>query len=204
TKEAVFFLVNESATNLRFGGLRNNDDTLKSMNLPINAATYQLGTASSADVRKVWYKDSLYASSNSHIYSITKYKRKDFILAVLHITELKLIRAESAASLGTNLAVAIQDINDITNRAYGGTVSPLPGTATASQVLSRVRAERRLELVYENGDRLQQIKRLGALGVASVSHGNAPWNCNGIVLQFPAQEFNVNSSFVPNPTGGCL
>jgi len=204
TTEAVFYLVNESSTNPRFGALRNDDDPLKSLNLPITAATYLLGTSNSSDLRNFWYNDSLNVSTNVHTYTISKYQIEDLVLVVLHITEMKLVRAESAASLGTNLAVAIQDINDITNRAYGGAITPLPGSATVAQILSRVRQERRLEMIYENGDRLQQIKRIGAKGEPSVSHGNAPWNCNGIVLQFPAQEFNVNINFVPNPTGGCL
>jgi starch-binding outer membrane protein, SusD/RagB family len=195
--EALFYLINDP-NNIRFGGLRNDGATNLSLALPITAATYNAGTANSNDVRKNWY------TSTAGIYGINKYKANPFVLSVLHITEMKFVRAESAAELNTNLPVAIGDINDITNRAYAGTLAALPNTATAATIKNRVRAERKLEMIYESGDRLQEIKRIGAKGEPSVSHGSAPWNCNGMVLQFPASEFNVNTNFLPNPTGGCL
>ena len=125
-------------------------------------------------------------------------------MPLLHITELKLIRAESAVELNQNIPVAISDINDITTRAYDGFLAPLDGTATLPVIKARIRTERKLEMVYESCDRLQEIKRIGAKGEVSVSHDNAPWDCNGMALQFPASEFNVNANFAPNPTGGCL
>jgi hypothetical protein len=125
-----------------------------------------------------------------------------FVLPVIHITEMKLIRAESAAELNQNLAVAIADINDITNRAYGGTLAPLPANATPAAIIARVRAERKLEMVFESGDRLQQIKRIGAKGEASVV-GQANWNCPGFALQLPATEIVTNIEFEQNPQGGC-
>jgi starch-binding outer membrane protein, SusD/RagB family len=198
TSEAIFYLVNETGQGPRFGGLRNDGNIDQSLGLPITFAAYTAGTSNTNDVRKIWY------TNVSGAYGISKYRIADFVMPVLHITELKLIRAEAAATLNQNLSVAIGDINDITNRAYAGTKPPLAGSSTASLVLSTVRAERKLEMIYESGDRLQQIKRIGAKGEPSVSRANAPWNCNGMVLQFPAQEFNVNVNFLPNPTGGCL
>jgi hypothetical protein len=197
TQEAIFYLVNDP-NNTRFGTLRNDGATNISLALPITQTTYNAGIANPNDLRKNWYTNA------AGIYGINKYKANPFVLPVVHITEMKLIRAESAAELNANLAIAIADINDITNRAYAGTVLALPTTASAAAVLNRVRAERKLEMIYESGDRLQQIKRIGARGEASFSHGGAPWNCNGMLLQFPASEFNVNANFIPNLTGGCL
>jgi len=145
---------------------------------------------------KVWY------SKNAGTYGIKKYKNPKFVLALLNITEMKLVRAESAASLNQNLSVAIADINDITNRAYGGTVAPLPGGASAAQILFLVREQRKLEMIFEGDDRLQQVKRIGAKGENS-NMGGAPWNCYGLILQFPASEVNINTSFIPNPQGSC-
>ncbi|HEX6181951.1 MAG TPA: RagB/SusD family nutrient uptake outer membrane protein, partial [Chitinophagaceae bacterium] len=184
-----------------FDGLRNPANPTQSMGLTITKTAYQNGTVNTNDRRAVWYKDSLTASG-AHVYSVQKYNKTVFVLPVIHITELKLIRAESAAELNQNLAVAIGDINDITNRAYGGTLAPLAGTATPATIISRVRAERKLEMVFESGDRLQQIKRIGAKGEPS-SVGQAPWNCPGFVLQVPATEINVNINFQQNPQGGC-
>lgn len=199
TSEAIWWLVNETGAP-SFGTLRGNEVTKQSMSMPVTKAAYQAGTAA-GDRRAAWYKDSALAG-DVHIYSVTKYKAARFVLPILHITEMKLIRAESAAELNQNLAVAIADINDITNRAYGGTLAPLAGTATAAAIKARVREQRRLEMVFESGDRLQQIKRIGAKGEASML-GQASWNCPGFVLQIPASEVTVNNAFVQNPQGGC-
>ncbi|MEO6406096.1 MAG: RagB/SusD family nutrient uptake outer membrane protein [Ferruginibacter sp.] len=197
TPEAVFYLVNDP-NNARFGALRNDGAAHLSLALPITTSTYNAGIANSNDLRKNWY------TVTAGIYGINKYKANPLVLPVLHITELKLTRAESAAELNANLTTAVADINDITNRAYAGTLAPLLTTASAATIKSRVREERKLEMIYETGDRLQQIKRIGAKGEPSVSHGGAIWSCNGMVLQFPASEFNVNANFIPNITGGCL
>ncbi len=197
SSEAIFYLVNDP-NNTRFGGLRNDGATDIGMALPITSTTYNAGIANSNDLRKKWY------TSTAGVYGINKYKANPFVLPVLHLTEMKLIRAESAAELNANLSIAIADINDIIIRAYRGTaVLLLPG-ASAATIKNKVRTERKLEMIFETGDRLQEIKRIGAKGEPSFSHGGAIWNCNGMVLQFPASEFNVNTNFQPNPTGGCL
>lgn len=193
--EAIFTLGNEANAFLPWDGLRNNATDSLNLGLRINTATYAAGTLSN-DRRKVWY------SNNAGVYGIKKYKNPKFVLPLMHITEMKLIRAESAAELNSNLSVAIGDINDITNRAYGGTVAPLPGGASAAQIKSLVRDQRKLEMIFEGDDRLQQVKRIGARGEPS-SMGTAPWNCYGLILQFPASEVNINTSFTPNPQGNC-
>lgn len=201
TPEAIWWIVNEASQNPSFGALRNNVNPEQSMGLPIARSVYLAGSSNTSDRRAVWYKDSLTASGE-HVYSIRKYKAPVFVLPVLHITEMKLIRAESAAELNQNLPVAIADINDITNRAYGGALAPLPANATAAAIIARVRAERKLEMAFESGDRLQQIKRIGAKGEPSAV-GLASWNCPGFVLQLPATEIITNIEFEQNPQGGC-
>lgn len=193
--EAIFTLGNEANAVLPWDGLRNNAVDTLNLGLRINSGTYAAGSLSN-DRRKVWY------SNNAGTYGIKKYKNPKFVLPLLHITEMKLIRAESAGELNQNLAVAIADINDITNRAYGGTVAPLPGGASAAQIIFLVREQRKLEMIYEGDDRLQQVKRIGAKGENS-NIGGAPWNCYGLILQFPASEVNINTSFIPNPQGSC-
>jgi tetratricopeptide (TPR) repeat protein len=42
-----------------------------------------------------------------------------FSVPIIHLTELKLIRAEALGELGSDLSTAIQDLNDIRLRAYG-------------------------------------------------------------------------------------
>ncbi|HYC27223.1 MAG TPA: RagB/SusD family nutrient uptake outer membrane protein, partial [Chitinophagaceae bacterium] len=129
TSEAIWWIVNEAGQDPSFGTLRNKGNPEQSLGLPITKNAYTAGTVNPNDRRAAWYKDSLTASGE-HVYSVRKYKAPVFELPVLHITEMKLIRAESAAELNQNLAVAIGDINDITNRAYGGNLAPLPANAT--------------------------------------------------------------------------
>jgi len=201
TSEAIWWLVNETGQAAAFGPMRNASNPTQSLGLTITKQAFDAGTANTADRRRVWYKDSTTASG-SIIYSVQKYNKPLFELPIIHLTEMKLIRAESAAELNQNLAVAIGDINDITNRAYGGAMTPLAANATAAVIKARVRSERKLEMVFESGDRLQQIKRIGAKGETS-GVGQAPWNCPGYVLQFPSNEINININFEQNPQGGC-
>lgn len=124
----------------------------------------------------------------------------DFIdVPIVHLTKLKLIRAEALAMSNSDLPTAIQDINDIRERAYGGSTQNLDGTATVSDVLAAARYERRVELMCE-GDRAHELKRLGVLGEINTIRG-ADWDCPGQVLQFPAVE--RSNVFVLNEEGGC-
>jgi starch-binding outer membrane protein, SusD/RagB family len=195
SSENVLALVQDNGVGARFGTLRNGGNPKLNMGLPLNANTYASGSAAN-DRRKAWYHD------NSGVKGLGKYFEERLTLPLVYITEMKLIRAECAGELNTALSGAITDLNDIINRAY---IAPatLPGTATPAAIIAKAREQRRLEMVYELGDRLQQIKRIGAKGEPSLNRG-APWNCNGMILQFPASEVSVNANFVPNPAGGCL
>ena len=203
TPESIFWLVFEQGWTGSFDRLSNPANRDQSMGITITQQAFETGTINTNDRRRAWYKDSLVAATGAHVYSVRKYSNPLFVLPLMHITEMKLIRSESAAELNQYLDVAIADINDITNRAYAGTMAALPGTATGTTIKTRVRSERILEMVFESGDRLQEIKRIGAKGEPSSSR-SAQWNCNGMVLQFPATETNVNSNFIQNPTGSCL
>ncbi|RYE22055.1 MAG: RagB/SusD family nutrient uptake outer membrane protein [Sphingobacteriales bacterium] len=161
---------------------------------------YNLATARAADLRKAWYSNSLQAGFNV----LTKYNKNFFDLPVLHLTEMKLIRAEAGAELGgASLAVAIADINELMTRAYGGTAFNLPLAANASLVINTVRNERELELVGE-GNRIQEIKRIGARSGTNVDRRGSVWNCPGLLLQFPKGESDANPLFTMNPEGGCF
>lgn len=197
TTETVFGLVQDAVSGARFGTLRGAIDatTIANLGLPLTATAYSEGAIGN-DKRSAWYWENL------GIKRLKKYFVERLSLPLVYITEMKLIRAESAAELNQNLATAIGDMNDIINRAYTAP-APLPGGASAAVVLAKAREQRKLELVYELGDRLQQIKRIGAKGESSFSR-TAPWNCNGLVLQFPAADVSVNPNFQPNPQGGCL
>ncbi len=162
---------------------------------------YAIATARAADLRKAaWYSNTLQPGFNL----LTKYNKNNCTLPIVHLTEIKLIRAEAGAETGgANLAVAIGDINQVMTRAYGGTAFNVPANATAAAVIAAARSERELELVGE-GNRTQEIKRIGARTGNNVDRRGSPWNCNGFILQFPKAENDANTSFIMNVEGGCF
>ncbi|RZK41082.1 MAG: RagB/SusD family nutrient uptake outer membrane protein [Pedobacter sp.] len=196
SKESIFKIINSFGTYEPGGELRG--QFRSDFNLPTMRFTTAFWTMvnTTSDVRKALYETVKYPG---FIVS-KKYNSDRFEVPVLHLTEMKLIRAESAAELNANLAVAIQDVNDILNRAYGGTKS-IPAGSSASLIKTNVRFERSIELAGE-GNRLSEIKRIGVKG-ENIDRRGAPRNCNGLVLQFPQGEMATNASFVPNPEGGC-
>lgn len=133
-------------------------------------------------------------------YALRKFGDQFLNVPVIHLTGLKLLRAEALAELGTDLSTAIQDVNDIRERAYGGSHNNLASNASASSIIEAAEYERRFELVGE-GDRIQQLKRRGALEGESIEIRDHFWDCNGMILQFPSAQ--QSNSFQPNPTGGC-
>lgn len=157
---------------------------------------YNLATQP-GDLRAAWY------TTAAGYKAITKYNANQFNVAVIHFTEIKLIRAESGAELGgASLAVAITDLNDLLTRAYGGTTINLPTTAVGADVIRIARVQRELEMVGE-GNRMHEIKRITARTGVSPDRRNAPKFCPGMVLQFPQGEKAGNINFVMNPEGGC-
>ena len=199
TPEAIFQLIYETNNPTgRFGELRDPFRTNRAALPALRVSTYlaQKAMANPTDKRRAWYK-----TVGPDVLT-TKYDSLSFKVPVLHLTEMKLIRAESAAETNSNLNVGIQDVNDIITRAYGaGSALLLTGTATAATLRDAVRRERELEMVFE-GDRVQQLKRMGAKG-ESVTIRNAPWDCNGLIFVFPTNEVFQNPGFQQNPTGGC-
>ena len=126
--------------------------------------------------------------------------REPMNVPLVHITELKLIRAESAAELNTNLDVAIADLNDIRSRAD---LTNLPASLPADEIINFARRERRVELMGE-GNRLHELKRQAIIKEGSkLQIRNADWDCPGMVCQFPDNELQGNPEIEPNPQGGC-
>lgn len=161
---------------------------------------YGIANARASDLRRAWYSNTLQAGFNL----LTKYNKNNFALPLVHLTEITLIRAEAGAETGgANLAVAIADINRLMTRAYGGTAFNLLPAASASSVISTVRSERELEMVGE-GNRTQEIKRIGARNGTNIDRRNSLWNCNGFILQFPKAEQDANTAFIMNIEGGCF
>lgn len=132
-------------------------------------------------------------------YVTNKFDAEFFHVPVLSHTQMMLIRAECAGVLNLGLEDAIDDINRIRERAYGGIIANLPNTANAQEVIEAARIESRFELAF-TGQRTHDLKRRGVQGENIVVRG-APWDCAGMVLQFPSTE--QTDLFPLNPAGGC-
>lgn len=167
----------------------------------ISKELYTLLTSDTLDKRGKQLVKVVNEGKDNEFYAVTKFNRDFFAVPYLTLTDMLLTRAELLAETNTNLPQAIADVNAIINRAYSDpTQRVLSNGAGQSVVLAQVRLQRRLELFCE-GDRVQSLKRRGAQFDASLRIRNAPWNCPGIILQFPALE--DGEGFVFNGTGGC-
>jgi starch-binding outer membrane protein, SusD/RagB family len=205
-KEVIFTIASLNSTDNHAGGFTSNYrcDGGKIPQLRVSADLYTLATSDTADKRANYYQVFNKGQANQYI-GYTKFNADYFNVPYLHLTDMKLIRAEALAESGGSITTAVKDVNDIIKRAYGASSSKLlPISSAASDVITSARYERRLEMVGE-GDRVFQLKRIGAKG--ELINGNqvkirkAPWNCPGMVLQFPIAE--KTSIFIMNETGGC-
>jgi hypothetical protein len=167
----------------------------------ISRELYLMFKSDSSDKRGKTLVQVFNEGKDNEFFAVSKFNRDYFGVPYLHLTDMLLTRAELLASSGTDLATAIADVNKIIARAYSdSTAKMLPAGAPQGTVLAEVRKQRRLEMFCE-GDRVQELKRLGAKGEANITIRNAPWNCPGMVLQFPSVE--TGQGFVFNPSGGC-
>jgi tetratricopeptide (TPR) repeat protein len=178
-----------------FLAYRSDNNTNPTMRASAEFFGYMNADTANPDLRgQNWLREI--SSGGNTTYGVAKYDRLFMWIPLLHVTEMMLTRAEAFASGAGSETQALEDLNFIRNRAG---LSPYPPITGRDLVLA-IRDERRRELCFE-GDRTVQIKRIGALGEASLSR-NAPWNCPGMVLQFPGAE-NTVTGFELNPTGGC-
>ena len=200
TQEAVFKLVSNTTSGKRVGGDFGvfRSDGSNNPNVRIDPTIYKKEVVSNVGDRRIeaWYEVFNPGASNEFI-ACTKYNLEYLTVPVFYLTEQKLIRAESVLLKNTpDIAVAIGDINDIRERAYGNSSRNLAPSATSDIVLMAARIERRLELMAE-GTRLHDLKRIGSGDSPNIIIRDVPWNYVGLVIQFGASE--PNELFVANP-----
>jgi len=192
-----------------FNDVRNEDFTNAYRSFSVQGATmslseeiYSLITNNPLDNRQEWVK------SDQGQFQLLRFGTQEtnamainfFPIPVLRLTVLHLIRAEACAELGTDLSTAIGDVNAIRERAFGNASLNMPDGSGSAAIIEAARLEFRKETVGE-GLWVDQLKRRGARGEI-ITIRNAPWNCNGMVIQFPQSE-GTGVSFVFNPEGGC-
>ena len=197
--EAIFEVVSTNSVDERGLGFKNNyrsDGANASPTLRASKELYNLATADTNDLRgQQWYR-VIGKDTPDEFIGVAKFDFSYINVPVLHLTEMKLIRAEALGELNTNLSQGEADINDIRMRAG---VAPL-SIVSSSQLKDAAHAERRLEMVFE-GDRVHQLKRQAVNGDVTEIR-DSPWDCAGMVIQFPNSEGTVQG-FIFNPEGGC-
>jgi starch-binding outer membrane protein, SusD/RagB family len=201
SSEAIFLTIstNNSSDN-RSGGFtgnyrKDNNPKLVASNTFIQTY-FPSGIDNSPDLRAKWFS-VINEGQTNQAFTIDKFDKDYFNIPQLHLTEMKLLRAEALAMLEQDLPTAINDVNDIIKRA--GLTNTLPIGSAAQEIIARARYERRIEMIGE-GNRVDDLKRIGS-GGENITIRNAPWDCDGMVLQFPIAE-NTNV-WVMNPEGGC-
>lgn len=204
--ETIFAFVSSGVNDNRASGFINNFRIVNPSNPPayrLSRAMYLSAVADTADQRSKLYA-IFNAGTETETYGIHKFDYDFLSTPILYLTQLKLMRAEALAQLGLNLSQAIGDINDIRRRAYGSNSYDIPSGISATDIIAACRSERRKEFPCE-GDRVQELKRIGALEdpgkTGSVKIRESNWFCPGMALQFPVNE--KTSLFIFNEEGGC-
>lgn len=202
SNEGIFVMPSLNVADHRGRAFTNNyrSDAVEPI-IKMSPEVYELVKQREDDLRLNWFTLANEDTPDEEIY-INKYNGVDFFdVPLIHLTELKLIRAESAALTDQALSTAIGDINDIRERAFGSTDYNLSGSANATAIINAARLERRIELVTE-GNYLHDVKRIGILENSSnVRLDGAIWSCPGLLLEFPTLE--TVEGFVGNNPNGC-
>jgi hypothetical protein len=206
SSETIFSFVSTGVADNRAATYINNFRIVNPSNPSPNRLSksmYLEATADTADKRSKFYL-IFNAGDASETYGITKFNADFLSNPISYLSQLKLMRAEALAILNSDLTTAIDDVNDIIERAYGSSNKNLPSNTPAADVITMARKQRRLEFPCE-GIRVQDLKRIGAKedpsGSGSVMIRTSKWNCPGLALQFPVSE--NTSVFEFNAEGGC-
>jgi hypothetical protein len=198
SSEYIFYVKSTPPVDERGTGFKNNyrsDAPDANPTMRTNQAFYEFATTDTNDLRgKKWFR-VLNAGASNQSFAVAKYDFAFMDVPVVHLTEMKLIKAECRYEAGDYAAVATV-LNELRLRAG------VPDYTNLAQqtAYTAVHNERRLEMCFE-GDRTFQLKRQAVLGRVTTIR-NAPWNCNGMALQFPNSE-GTGGGFIFNPEGGC-
>jgi hypothetical protein len=186
----------------RFRDVYRQDPSTKAASAYASTSLYEASTIDPNDRRgKQWYAPAPFGPLT--VFAVKKFPSDrpegPVTVPLVSMTEVALIFAESAGERASDLAAAANLIKTIQGRA--GVVPNCP--EDAGIIISRAREQRRLELAME-GHRLHELKRQAVRGQSGLKiRSIAPWNCNGLVCQFPAGELQANAEVQPNPIGGC-
>ncbi len=204
--ESIFSLIstdNNNKASDEFGDYRSDLANDQNPTLKFNRTIYNLSTADPNDKRgKMWYK--LKGSGANELILIKRFDGDYINVALTHLTEMHLIRAEAAAEVAkTSIpANALASLNAIRNRA--GLANYDATGKSVKEFIEEVRLQRRLDMVGE-GTRFHDLRRICMLDRTTTIRG-AKCDCDGMAVQFPDGEISGAGGpkfFTPNPEGNC-
>jgi tetratricopeptide (TPR) repeat protein len=189
----TLFQIGNSAADDATGDLRNifysgfGSPTLPVLTTPGGAyALYEAG-----DLRKRYLFGTDPGDPTSPIPNSLKFQGSDPVnVPIIRLAELYLTRAESRVQKGGfNAADVRADLNAVR------TAAGLPAdniTTAAADLLTKIRNERRVELLTEN-DRFHELRRLRSTNIRGRSYDDS-----SALLKIPASETSANTAIVQN------
>ncbi len=156
----------------------------------------------SGDLRKSNWTASIKVGANTYYYPY-KYKIRtgssplNEYSMVLRLAEQYLIRSEARCQQN-KLTSAIEDIDQIRQRAGLLLVSDTNPSITKDELQSEILKERRFELFTEWGHRWFDLKRTGSadMVLGAVKPG---WSSTDVLYPIPAKEVLINPNMSQNP-----
>jgi hypothetical protein len=141
------------------------------------------------------------------VYFPTKYQKPGNIdnFHVIRIAEIYLNRAEAYAQSQGTLALAVEDLNTIKERAG---VAPYSGPVSQEALLLEIEKERKFELAFEGHsffDLVRTDRALTVLGSVERKNSSAPVSLDQPwkqILPIPRDELLSNPNMVQNPNYG--
>jgi hypothetical protein len=148
--------------------------------------------------KESWLKSS--KAGGATWYYPYKYKQRTGVntsecITLFRLAELYLLRAEALARQ-QQLSAALSDLERIRHRA--GLLPPDPA-ATQQQLLQAIARERRIELMFEWGNRWYDLNRTGAADTVLLKEKGAYWQTTDLLLPVPEEEILRNSRLEQNP-----
>lgn len=152
----------------------------------------------STDQRFKYWVKLVPGTNTGYDLNIIKLNYSDYFnIPVFHLSEMKLIIAESSAEMG-QLTEALNQLNEVRRRVG------LPGYSSLYQneIIQEARNQRQIEMFLE-GNRINDLKRIAIRGDKSLKIRGSSWDCPGMVLAIPDDEISANPGIQQNPLGGC-
>jgi hypothetical protein len=198
-EEVIFQLISTNLNDNRAGSFINNYRSDNNPNPALKpSASFMKDAQNVIDRRSAFFEVKNQGNVNQFFINL-KFNKDVFHVPLLHYTDIILMHAESLTEIGGDLTQAIALIDGIRKRAYGNEFIATNPSISASELRSLIQKERKIEMAFE-GDWTQQLRRRGAKG-ENITIRLTPWNCPGMLIQFPMSEKTAGFKF--NEEGGC-